>query len=122
MAKSDTLGGTVTTKVFYEGDLDEVEAVKLSATTLYSVGLTNASGAVTPYLKFYDTTSAVTLGTTAPSFTFGVQPNYLNSSVSLGTAGLAFANGMQIAIVTEGGGTAGSTAPTAAVSVTLVFS
>jgi len=121
VAKADTLGGTIATKVFYESDLDEVEAIQLSATTLYSIALTNAATAVTPYLKFFDTTGTVTLGTTAPVFTFGVQPNYANMTVSLGTAGLAFANGMQIACVTDAG-TAGSTAPSDAITITLVFS
>ena len=121
MAKKDTLGGTITTKVFYESDLDEVEAVQLSATTLYSVAITNAASSDTPYLKFFDTAGSVTRGTTAPALAFGVQANYANCMVTFDTAGLAFANGLQMACTTDAG-TAGSTAPSDAVTVVLTFS
>jgi hypothetical protein len=121
MAKADTLGGTVATKAFYESDLDEVEGIQLSATTLYSITLTNAATGVTPYIKFFDTTGTVTLGTTAPVLAFGIQPNYANCTITLGTTGLSFANGLQIACTTDAG-TAGSTPPTDAITVVLVFS
>ena len=122
MAKSDTLGGGITTKVFLETDLDEGEAIKLSATTLYSVSLTNASSSTTTYLKFYDTAGTVTIGTTVPVFTVPCRPDLSGEALVIGTGGLAFSNGLQIATVTDGGGTAGTTAPSDALTVTLVFS
>jgi hypothetical protein len=126
MAKTDTLGGTIATKVFKDTDLETTSGapvpVKLSATTLYKIDFTSAASSGSVYFKAYDSAGDVTVGTTAPVLTFPVYNSAADDSVSFTTAGLAFASGLQITCDTTGGGTAGSTNPSDALTVVLYFS
>ncbi len=72
------------------------------------------------YLKLWDH-AAPTVGTTAPNLTL---PASAGQTVTMAIlpAGLAFATGLSLACVTNGGGTAGTGDPTNAVAVALVIS
>jgi len=77
----------------------------------------NASTAV--YLKLYDATGSVTIGTTAPTLIFRADAAQKDTCVF--PTGLTFANGFTHACVTEPG-TAGTTNPGSAVIVRYVTS
>tara|TARA_R100001594_G_C4030453_1_gene261145 strand:+ start:24 stop:395 length:372 start_codon:yes stop_codon:yes gene_type:complete len=72
----------------------------------------------TVYVKFYDTGSSVTVGTTAPDFIFPCPGGeFVNYSFEPGGK---FTNGMKVAVVLEPG-TGGTTAPTQTVQYSLVY-
>lgn len=105
--------------VFTESDLNTtVDTVKGSAGTIYVIEVDNTANAAITYLKLFHLATAVTLGTTAPNGVFLVPAS--TNQVFCPVPGLAFANGLQAACVTAGG-TAGTTAPTSAVIVRIVY-
>ena len=125
MALSNTKATGLTTKVFLDTDLVAgAITVKTSSTTLYGIQWTNASSSANVYVKFYNSASTVTVGTTAPDFTLQLDNAESEVMLNVTTAGVTFSNGLQMARVSDGGGTAGTTAPAGSdnVSVRLIYS
>ena len=92
--------------------------VKSGAATVFAVQINNALNAsATSYLKMYNA-AAPTVGTTAPDMVLfavgGATTNYAFPK------GIAFGTGLSYACVTTAG-TAGTTAPTSAVTVIMVI-
>lgn len=101
-------------------DVDETEDdVDSGAGTLYAIEIDNTGNAAITYVKLYEAASgSVTVGTTAPDFIFRVAASV--SRAIIFPAGLAYATALSIAAVTAGG-TAGTTGPTSAVTVRIVY-
>ena len=95
-----------------------VQYVASGNRTLHCVYLDNTDNGAATYLKFWDATSGVTVGTTVPEFIFyfpaGVARQYTCPE------GFPFSAGIAYAAVTTGG-TAGNTAPSTAVEVKLTY-
>ena len=87
-----------------------VDILKGAAGEILKVEIDNTGNSVAVYLKAWDTTGSVTVGTTANDFAFKCPASSLR--VYSCPNGAAFANGLKVACVTEGGGTAGNTSPT----------
>lgn len=90
--------------IFRSIDLDESEEeVKGSAGTLYSIDAMNMTSSVL-YLKIYDGTAAsVTVGTTTPVLTYVLPTNGDSNGCGMVKnipQGLAFANGITVAVTT----------------------
>lgn len=96
------------------------ETQKASAGNVFFVQIDNtANAAAVSYVKLYFTNGAVTVGTTVPD-----EVIFAPAATKIGhyyVGGKAFPNGMQAACVTAGG-TAGTTSPTSAVPVTIIYS
>jgi len=93
-------------------------SVKGSAGTLYVVSVDNTANAAASYVKLYDTAGAVVVGTTVPDWVFKITALVAQPIVFV--PGIAFANGLAVCTVTAGG-TAGSTSPSSAVIVRIVY-
>ena len=85
---------------------------------LLSIDNTSNSGVV--YVKFYDSSSSVTVGTTAPDYIFRADGSTLHTLVF--PEGLTFANGFTHCCVTTAGtaGSGTSVAPGSAVKIRYV--
>ena len=87
---------------------------------LYSdTAVTNTAVMNANYLKFYDTTAAVTVGTTIPDFVIPIRAGVKEVIVVPG--GMSFLNGISYA-ATQTAGTAGTTAPAQTMTLILVTS
>lgn len=90
------------------------DVLKGSAGTLYKVEIDNTAGSVPVWVKFYEHATP-TIGTTINAHSFycaaGVAAVYSNP------AGAAMGTAISMATVTDGGGTEGTTSPTANVIV-----
>ena len=89
---------------FHSNDLDETEEdVKTSPGTVYGWIITNRTTA-TVYIRFYNATAAnVTVGTTAPLFTFAVPGNATDAIAAnlLGGIGINFSTAISVAATTD---------------------
>ena len=92
--------------------------VKNSAGTMYLIYVDNTANAAVSYLKLYDTSGAVVVGTTVPDWVFKITALIVQPIVF--APGEAFANGLQASTVTTGG-TAGNTSPSSSVIVRIVY-
>lgn len=101
------------------GSTNSAAVVKASSGTLYAIYVDNSLNAAASYLKLYDSAGAIVVGTTAPDFIFRI-PGLFVGNILIATSGIAFASGLQSATVTAGG-TAGTTAPSAAVTIDVVY-
>jgi hypothetical protein len=88
--------------------------------SIYLVYADNAANAFDVYLKFYDTTATVTLGTTAPDYVFLIDASARRQFIM--TGGTAFTSGISYACVKTDGGTEGTTPPGAPITVWMVTS
>jgi hypothetical protein len=80
-----------------------------SSGVLYKVEIDNSGNSVACYLKVYDTTGDVTVGTTNPEWVFKCPAEQVR--VYSCPKGTAYANGLKVACTTTPG-TAGTTNPT----------
>ena len=97
-----------------------MNATGASACTLYSFSVKNDTGGASGnYLKFYDTTATVTVGTTIPDFVIPIRAAVKEVVVIPG--GMSFVNGISYA-ATQTAGTAGTTAPAQTMTLILVTS
>ena len=96
--------------------VDSVQTVKGSAGTLGGWMILNSAVTVC-YVQFFDTTGAVTLGTTVPTWSFGL-PAGAAANVPASRPGILFANGLKIAATTT---RAGSTACGTGMDVNLFY-
>ena len=115
-----TLGYPTGTKIFAETDLEGTAvAVAAAAATVYQVEVDNASNSVASFVKLWNVASgSVTVGTTAPDWCLMV-PASVKRSFSM-VDGIAFGTAITAACVTTAG-TAGTTNPTFAVPVKIVY-
>lgn len=86
-------------------------AVIEESTVVYSIQLDNSANAASSFLKIYNTTAAITVGTTDPTDEYFVPASVSRTFVFPG--GKTFANGFHYACLTTAG-TAGTTSPTSA--------
>lgn len=94
-------------------------SVKASSATFYEIEIDNTMNAAQDnYVKFYNTAGAVTVGTTVPDMVILVRQNTKRTLVI--PDGIVYGNGLAVATVTAGG-TGGTTAPTAALTVKIVY-
>ena len=87
--------------------------------TVYLLFINNAANSHGTYVKFYDTTDAVVVGTTVPDYIFLIAGSSIQQYAF--TGGNKFLNGISYAAVREAG-TAGTTAPGSAVLTWLIAS
>ena len=87
-----------------------VDTLKGSSGKIFKVEIDNTANTAAVFVKLWDTTGSVTVGTTDPHFTFKCPASALR--VYSCPSGAAFAAGAKAACVTDGGGTAGTTSPT----------
>ena len=87
-----------------------LDVLKGAAGQIFKVEIDNTNNSVPVFVKAWDTTGSVTVGTTANDFGFKCPASVLR--VYSCPNGAAFANGLKVACVTDGGGTAGTTSPT----------
>jgi len=114
-----TLPGTIGAGVVEDASANstiQYDVTGGGASTLFSVYIDNTNNTGWVYLKFYDATSGVTVGTTANEMQFAC-PNGVSRQFNM-PAGIAFATGMSYAMTTEAG-TAGTTSPSSAVPIRL---
>tara|TARA_R110002020_G_scaffold130862_2_gene292617 strand:+ start:2156 stop:2524 length:369 start_codon:yes stop_codon:yes gene_type:complete len=86
-----------------------VDVLKGSSGTIHKVEIDNTGNTSAVFVKLWDTTGSVTVGTTDPDFSFKCPASVLR--VYSCPNGTAFAAGLKAACVTDGGGTAGTTSP-----------
>ena len=115
-----TLGFVSGLAVHVNTDVDESEDdVAAAAGTLYQIQIDNTGNAAVTYVKLYDAgAAAVTVGTTAPDWIFRVAAS-VSRTIPF-PEGAAFATALSVAALTAGG-TAGTTGPTSAVTVRIVY-
>tara|TARA_R110002020_G_scaffold47683_2_gene135686 strand:- start:139 stop:513 length:375 start_codon:yes stop_codon:yes gene_type:complete len=104
-------------------DCDATVANNITGTnsTLYAVEIDNdANGSEINFIKFYDAFSA-TVGTDDPYLVLQVDADEKNVTYHI-PQGLTFTNGICLAGVSDGGGTAGTTSPGASIVVRLIHS
>ncbi len=94
-----------------------VQAITASATDVYAVVIDNSLNTSASYLKCYDTTGAITIGTNNPQMILkadaGGKVQYSFDK------GAPFATGIKAAVLTSKG-TAGTTAPSSEVTITFL--
>ncbi len=93
---------TTSTPYTFAALVDTVQTVKNSAGSLTGWYLFNGA-ATTCYMQIFDVSGAVTLGTTAPTLSFGI-PAGSAANVAPGTAGITFANAIKVASTTTRAG------------------
>jgi len=121
MAVSNLILTALATNLFQDtSNANAVISVKGASGTLYVIHVDNsANAAAASYVKLFDSAAAITLGTTVPDWVIKV-PGAFVGNVLIATSGLVFASGLQVATVTVGG-TAGTTSPTGAVIMRVVY-
>ena len=95
-----------------------VQYAQSGSTKLVGWFVDNESNGAKSYIKFYDATSGVTVGTTVPEAIFMVPAS--TSRMFSFPSGIAFSTGVAYAVVTAGG-TTGTTGPSSAVTVRLLI-
>lgn len=97
-------------------------AVKGSSATIYMLVMDNTANAAVSYVKLYNLTTAVTVGTTVPDMVFNIPASrsVTYNPVSDNGGGTVFGTGLQVATVTAGG-TAGTTSPSSSVALRIVY-
>lgn len=114
-----TLGYPAGTNLFTETALGNTAlTVKGSSATVNMVDIDNTANAATSFVKLYNSAGAVTVGTTVPDEVYQIPAS--TRIALLFTSGKVFGTGLQAACVTAGG-TAGTTSPTSAVIVRIVY-
>jgi hypothetical protein len=99
-----------------------VDIIKTGSVTVYFITVNNSANAASAYVKLYNTASVVAVGTTVPDEVIHAPAGQTITHVLYtgSTPGKAFGSAIAAACVTTGG-TAGTTAPTNAVPVTVAF-
>tara|TARA_R110002020_G_scaffold472269_1_gene700103 strand:- start:1205 stop:1573 length:369 start_codon:yes stop_codon:yes gene_type:complete len=90
----------LSTKVFYETDLDTGPFLNVSsgACTVYSINVLNGVGSGTiNYLKIYDTAEEITTNSTEPDFVIRV--GVFDALITFGSEGLTIVNGLTLRMV-----------------------
>lgn len=94
-------------------------AVKASSAVLYELELDNTANGAASYFKLYNLAAAsVVVGTTAPDFIVMVPASVSRTLVI--PSGITFGTALSYTGVTAGG-TAGSTSPSSALAIKLVY-
>jgi hypothetical protein len=113
----------LTYHVTIQTDCDATMANNITGTnsTLYAIEIDNdANAGEINYIKLYDATSA-TIASDDPYLSLQVDADEKNITYHI-PQGLTFTNGICLAGVSDGGGTAGNTNPTSSVIVRLIHS
>jgi hypothetical protein len=92
--------------------------IKGSSGTLYMLEVDNTALAAVVYVKLYNTSGSVTVGTTDPDWVFRITASINQSHIWI--PGIAFSSGLQVATVTAGG-TGGTTAPATPPTVRIAY-
>jgi hypothetical protein len=105
--------GSSDLRLIVDTDVDETVESNVfdGACAMYAAYIDNSANAAITYVKFYDTDTAPTVGTTAP--TMILMCNVSSEHIFVFTSGVTFSVGLSIAAVTAAG-TAGTTGPTSA--------
>ena len=105
--------------VVVDTDVDENAQTNTTgaAGKMHLLSIDNTTNSSVMYVKFYDSSSAVTVGTTVPDYVFRADASTLHTLVF--PEGLTCANGFTHCCVTAGG-TAGTGAPCSAVMIRYV--
>ena len=105
---------------YHDTDLTGTKsAVDATSGTIHSIVVDNSANGAASYLKLWDATSGdVTVGTTAPDWTFKI-PASIKRTITF-QEGAAYATALTAACVTTAG-TAGTTNPTSDVIVEILF-
>lgn len=116
---------TPTNEIVYNSSaMSSIEGIKSSSAKVFSITIDNtANVSVASYVKLFNLASgSVTLGTTVPDEVIYVPANSIITMVLYtgATPGKTYATALSAACVTTGG-TAGVTAPSSSVSVTINY-
>jgi hypothetical protein len=105
--------------VVVDTDVDENAQTNTTGANgkLHMLSIDNTGNSAVMYVKFYDSSSAVTVGTTVPDYVFRADASTRHTLVF--PEGLTFANGFTHCCVSAGG-TAGTTPPGSAVTIRYV--
>lgn len=106
----------------YDSDADgTIETISGSGVSINVIDIDNTANttAGTVWVKLYNLASGATVGSTAPDVTIPCSNGGRLTFTSLD--GLAFHTGLMMACVTNGGGTAGTTSPTNAVKIRVLY-
>lgn len=95
-----------------------VQYAASGAGLFYSLYVDNTANSAKSYVKIYDATSGVTVGTTVPEYIIMIPAGVARQFVV--KQGFAFSTGLSYAVVTTGG-TAGTTAPTSPITVRFIY-
>lgn len=111
----------VGSQLFQDTDNENASiVVKASSGTFYVVYVDNSANAgAASYVKLYNSNGSVTVGTTVPDWVL-MAPGAFVGDIMVVTGGVAFSTGLQVSTVTTGG-TAGTTSPSSAVVVRIVY-
>lgn len=115
-----TLGSGL--KIIRDSDADGTSEANVTggAVTIYLIEIDNTANASTRvYLKLYNA-AAPTIGTTAPDIVIPCPGGTITRAALASASGISFGTALSFACVTNGGGTAGTTAPTNDVAVAIV--
>ncbi len=90
----------LTSKVFYETDLDSgpFNNVTNGSATVHSITVLNGGNANVLYLKLYDTDEEITAGTTEEDYKFRISAS-TDATITFGSAGLLLVNGLTVRLV-----------------------
>ena len=112
-------GGFIGTTLAEDTNLGtSAQVVDATSGSIHQVYIDNTNNSSQVYVKGYDTTGAVTVGTTQPDFVFPCAASSIRQFNF--TSGIAYANGLKIACETDAGKGDGSpAAPSSAVVVRL---
>jgi hypothetical protein len=110
-------GGSIGTTLVEDASLSTtVQTVDGSGGTIYQVYIDNSNNSSQVYVKGYDTTGSVTVGTTHPDFVFPCAASSVRQFNFV--QGIAYATGLKIACETDAGtGDGSAAAPSNAVVV-----
>jgi len=102
-------GGAIGTTLVEDTALStSVQTADGSGGTIYQVYIDNSNNSAQVYLKLYDTTGSVTVGTTHPDFIFPCAASSVREFNFV--QGIAYATGLKIACETDAGTGDGSAA------------
>lgn len=116
---TQSLGFAAGTNIFTDtANANAAIVVKAASTVVHLVTIDNTANGAASYVKLYNNAGAVTVGTTVPDEVILV-PSSTSITVAI-PGGKTFSTGLQVATVTAGG-TGGTTSPTSAVIVRIVY-
>ncbi len=112
----------LSTKVFYETDLDTGPFTNVSggAATVYSITVLNGGNGNVEYLKIYDTAEEITTNSTEPDYVFRITASQ-DATITFGSQGLAIVNGLTLRMV-QGEATSSVDDPQANIIVEITYS
>ncbi len=112
----------LTSKVFYEDDLDSgpFNNITNGSATIRSITVLNGGNANVQYLKLYDTSSEITANSTEADYVFRITPSQ-DVTITFGSSGISIVNGLTIRMV-QGEATSSTDDPQANIVVGITYS